>query len=121
MVSRRLPEETVLANQIDEMEGRIEALGLPKGTSFRGYVVHLPESEQYLSHVEERGPNQTNRMFVRTPDQAQIHADPDAARDAAADCRSAGHEAEAWQLFSDGKRFYAAPMPLNGVAPGHSL
>ncbi|MCK8516017.1 hypothetical protein M0534_06720 [Methylonatrum kenyense] len=109
-----------MADESDLMEARIAALGLPEGTSFRGYVVHLPEAEQYLSHVEQRGPNQTNRMFVRTPDQAQLHADPDAARHAAADCRSAGHVAEAWQLFSDGTRFYAAPLPVNGVTPDGS-
>lgn len=109
-----------MANQTNEMDERIRALGLPIGTRFRGYVVHLPDAEQYLSHVEQRGPNQTNRMFVRTPDQAQVHEDPEAAREAAADCRSAGHEAEAWQLFFDGRRFYAAPLPVNGMAPGDS-
>lgn len=100
-----------MSKQTSDMEARIRDLGLPVGTVFQGYAVHLPETEQYLAHVERRGPSQTNRHFVRRPDEAQLHAEPEAARDAAADCRAAGHEAEPWQVFSDGRRFYAAPMP----------
>lgn len=94
------------------MEERIRKLGLPEGTVFHGYVVHLPDSEQFLAGVERVGV-ETRRSYAHRPDQAEIHQHAADARDRARECPGS---AEVWEVFSCAGRYYVAPVPAESDA-----
>lgn len=48
------------------LKDTIKELGLPENTSFNGYVVHLPEPDEFLATLEENN-IVVRRAFARTP------------------------------------------------------
>lgn len=48
------------------LKDTIKELGLPENTSFNGYVVHLPEPDEFLATLEENN-IMVRRAFARTP------------------------------------------------------
>jgi hypothetical protein len=50
-----------------------EEVGLPKNTKFRGYVLHLPESDEFLASAERiDNYGSINYMWSKIPDLALI-------------------------------------------------
>jgi hypothetical protein len=62
----------------DEEARRIRRLkreaGLPEEATFAGYVVHVPEKEDFLAHHEDDG-GVVNRAYAPTPEYAIRYAD----------------------------------------------
>lgn len=53
----------------------IKAFKLPKKSKFMGFVVHLPDSDEFLAFSEEKDGDMELRAFSKTPDHAHIFKD----------------------------------------------
>ncbi|WP_026470376.1 hypothetical protein [Alkanindiges illinoisensis] len=66
----RKKQAETLAEKYDlrprNLKDTIKELGLPDNTSFNGYVVHLPEPDEFLAKFEENN-MMIKRAYARTP------------------------------------------------------
>lgn len=59
-----------------------QEFGIPAGSPFLGYVVHIPESDEFLLDLNETA-DSINRLWCKSPGRAKRFDDPMAAYDAA--------------------------------------
>lgn len=86
----------------------IKELELPSDTKFAGYVVHLPESDEFLASIEE-DEYMENRMWSKIPDIAKCYKSLDKAKKEA---KRYGKGANACVLLDTGPQYFvAAPRP----------
>ncbi|EIT68375.1 MULTISPECIES: hypothetical protein [Hydrocarboniphaga] len=80
--------------------------GLPKTAEFRGFIVHLPDSDEFVVSIEVE-PSATRRVFAATPEAAKIYDSESAAADDAARCKQ---DTQVAMLFGeDGQLFVVYP------------
>ena len=84
----------------------IRELGLPENTKYLGYVVHLPQKDEFLAYTKETRVI-TERVFSKTPDAAKVYTSYDIALREAKACNQ---HAEPWLLFDVGNQYYVAPV-----------
>lgn len=89
------------------VEEAIARLGLPKGTTFEGYVVHLPKSDEFLAAQGDEkyqdGWITQKRAWSKTPANAMVLKDYYEAELLA---KSYGKNAEVKRLFDKGDEYY---------------
>lgn len=94
---------TVEKRPVEEV---IKELGLPPESKFLGYVIHLPNEDEFLGFIDETSAA-IKRGFVKTPHTAKIyHSYKKALRDA----EKCKQEAEPNLLFDIGAQLAAVPV-----------
>ncbi|BES73844.1 hypothetical protein RE428_48620 (plasmid) [Marinobacter nanhaiticus D15-8W] len=94
---------TVEKRPVEEV---IKELGLPPESKFLGYVIHLPNEDEFLGFIKETSAA-VKRGFVKTPQAAKVyHSYKRALRDAGK-CKQ---KAEPNLLFDIGTQFAAVPV-----------
>lgn len=84
----------------------IQQLGLPEGSQFLGYVVHLPDSDEFLASFEDT-PEVTKRSFSQSPLLAKRYGDYHQALGESQACKQ---HAEPWLLFDTGDQLVVTPV-----------
>jgi hypothetical protein len=80
----------------------IKELGMPDHTKFCGYVVHLPESDEFLFHLDVKPDYYTNYGWSKLPDHARLF---DTHHEAQAVIDEYGKPAVVGLLFDLGKSY----------------
>jgi len=88
---------------VDEV---IKELGLPAETKFLGYVVHLPNEDEFLGFIKETS-STIKRGFVKTPSGAKVYQSHKKALRDAGRCKQ---QAELNLLFDIGDHLAAVPF-----------
>lgn len=91
----------------------IKDLGLPSETKFVGYVVHLPDSDEFLAMIEENEYLE-NRAWSKIPDLAKRYKSLDKARKEA---RRYGKGANACILLDAGEQYVLAATKPTVATP----
>jgi hypothetical protein len=84
----------------------LQELGLPESSVFCGYVVHLPEEDEFLAVVRESAA-MIHRGFSKTPETAKIYQDYKKALKEAKHCKQ---ETIVCLLFDVENQFIIAPI-----------
>lgn len=79
-------------------------LGLPASAEYLGYVVHLPDSDEFLM-LAKKGQGISQRAFAKTPQLARLYADYHQALRDANGCKQ---KAEVGVLFDIGDQLFYA-------------
>lgn len=79
--------------------------GLPQGSQFCGYIVHLPDSDEFLAVVRE-SEGSTARVFSKLPEHARLFGNH---LEAITEARKYGKGAIPCLLFDDDNNFMVAP------------
>ena len=84
----------------------IQKLGLPADSKFLGYVIHLPNEDEFLGSIKETS-RVIKRAFVDNPRSAKVYQSYKRALRDAAKCRQ---KAEPNLLFDIGEQLAAVPV-----------
>lgn len=84
----------------------IKELGLPENSMFLGYIVHLPNEDEFLAEFISTEVIE-KRLFVKTPKLAKVYNDH---RNAIRDSKKCKQKAEVCLLFDVGRQFIVIPM-----------
>lgn len=84
----------------------IKALGLPAESKFLGYVVHLPNEDEFLAYSKESA-GIVQRAFAKTPHGAKIYS---SYKKALRDSKGCSQVADPHLLFDVGNQYYVAPV-----------
>jgi hypothetical protein len=88
------------------IEDAIKNLGLPSNSKFLGYVVHLPDQDEFLAFSEENELLERS-VFSQTPELAKIYDDYHSALKDSSACK---YKAEPWLLFDSDNKLIIAPI-----------
>lgn len=88
---------------VDEV---IQELGLPAGTKFLGYVIYLPDEDEFLGFIKETS-TKIQRGFVKAPGGAKVY---EFYRRALRDSGRCKQKAEPNLLFDLGDHLAAVPV-----------
>ena len=94
---------TVRERSVEEV---IEELGLPPETKYLGYVVYLPNEDEFLGFIKETS-RAIKRGFVKTPSGAKVYQSYKKALRDAGRCKQ---KAEPNLLFDIGDHLAAVPV-----------
>lgn len=84
----------------------IKELGLPEGSKCLGYVVHLPNEDEFLAYCKETH-EMTQRAFSKTPNGAKVYK---VYKKALRDAKGCNQKAETYLLFDIGSQLIVAPV-----------
>jgi len=84
----------------------IKELGLPENAEFKGYVVHLPNEEEFLVEIEGTR-DFVKRLFTVDPTMAKVYTDH---RKATKDSKKCKQETMVCLLFDIGPHLVVVPM-----------
>jgi hypothetical protein len=95
----------IMKNKFVSFKEIKERLRLPSGSEFCGYIVHLPDSDEFLALISDR-PDITTRGFVKSPGYAKIYEDY---RDAIRDANKCRNRVIVCLLIDNDDNFIVAP------------
>jgi hypothetical protein len=98
-LEERLKQANINQQQI--LEGLREEYGFPENAKFCGYIVHLPESDEFLADIKITSSSSV-RAFAKLPDYAKLFRHQADAEKAAKHCKQKTYVAF---LIDIGKQF----------------
>lgn len=84
----------------------IEELGLPEGTQYLGYVVHLPNEDEFLAYSKASA-GMVQRAFAKSPAGAKVYK---SYKKAVRDAKGCKQHAEPYLLFDLGDQYVVHPV-----------
>ncbi len=84
----------------------LNEIGLPETTKYLGYVVHLPEEDEFLMDIKETA-SKVLRRFAKLPEMAKRYQSLTKAKSDAKKCKQ---ETLICYLFETQQRFYVAEI-----------
>lgn len=84
----------------------IEELGLPEGTQYLGYVVHLPNEDEFLAYSKASA-GMVQRAFAKSPAGAKVYK---SYKKAVRDAKGCKQHAEPYLLFDLGDEYIVHPV-----------
>lgn len=110
-------EERIKQAQAQKLEGeRItieeakKRLNLPEGNEFRGYVINLPDTDEFLSTFEETEAR-VNTAYAKIPDLAKVFHSIESAVEVAEEITK--HKLLICLLFESDKQYFTQPVWAN--------
>lgn len=88
------------------IEVAIQELGLPAGSKFCGYIVHLPNEDEFIAEIKDSAAV-TKRIFCKIPDIAKRYQDHKKAIKDAEGCKQ---QTEICLLFDVKNQYAVVPM-----------
>lgn len=89
------------------IEDVIKELGLPENSEYMGYVIHLPETDEFLAKVKWDKHGSGSFMISKTPEIAKQYWNY---KKALKDSERYGKNSKVCILFDAGDRYYAPPI-----------
>lgn len=103
-------QERKLEGERITIEETKKHLNLPEGSEFKGYVIHLPDTDEFLSVFEETEA-MVNTAYAKIPDLAKVFQSIESAVEVAEEITK--HRLFICLLFESDKQYLTQPVWAN--------